>query len=278
MDSKEVRARALDAAVRIGAAWKMESASSVVGLATIFEQYIDGSDTMRRVRGATPIKARLLTEETLENIWGRPCATCGHSTGVHLPVLGCEHPDGCECAWPDTSAPAPAVHPHADDEPCVVGCAEPMKAPAPEKCEGCTQGSHPHVFAKCSNCECTDTVGAPEPAGTPQCTCTHPYLRRHSDEGCAYRNCPCTFTGSAPAPEPASAPECGCPHRAERHGPEAGCVECKCTWTGSASAPEPTSAPECKCGHPKSAHSGAPQHCTAWMNDNTVCPCEGYER
>lgn len=160
---------------------------------------------------ARPIKASLLTEEAAENIWGRPCVTCGHTTSVHFHDQGCEHPDGCECAWPDTSAPAP------------------------EKCEGCTQGSHPHVFAKCSNCECTDMVGAPapEPAGAPQCTCTHPYLRRHSDEGCAYRNCPCTFTGSAPAPEPASAPECGCPHRIRVHDLH-GCTKCECTWTGSA--------------------------------------------
>lgn len=159
---------------------------------------------------ARPIKASLLTEEAAESIWGRPCATCGHTTSVHFHDQGCEHPDGCECAWPDTSAPAP------------------------EKCEGCTQGSHPHVFAKCSNCECTDTVGAPESASAPECTCTHPYLRRHSDEGCAYRNCPCTFTGSAPAPKPASASAlgCTCEHGRVIHN-EHGCGflgGCECTW------------------------------------------------
>lgn len=126
---------------------------------------------------ARPIKASLLTEEAAENIWGRPCATCGHSTGVHLPVLGCEHPDRCECAWPDTSAPAP------------------------EKCDGCTCPA-PHrthdPVAGCVECLCkwTGSASAPESARAPECGCTHRAERHGPEAGCV--ECLCKWTGSAP--------------------------------------------------------------------------------
>lgn len=187
MDSKEVRARALDAAVRIGAAWKMESAGDVVALAFRFEQYINGNDTMRRVPGTVPIKARPLTPEemhsnvllgeTVENIWGAPCATCGHSTGVHFHDQGCAHPDGCECAWPDTSAPE-------------CGCTHRAERHGPE--------------AGCVECKCTWTgsAPAPEPTGAPGCECGHP-KSSHSGafQGCdawVSRGQVCSCTGYAP--------------------------------------------------------------------------------
>lgn len=188
MDSKEVRARALDAAVRIGAAWKMESAGDVVALAFRFEQYINGNDTMRRVRGATPIKARLLTEETPENIWGAPCATCGHSTGVHLPDLGCEHPDGCECAWPDTSAPVLSRTPAelADEIYAEIG-----PPPAP-KC-GCGHEVRRHgPEAGCVECKCTWTgsAPAPKPASAPKEFIVQECTSGLSDEyGCICSRC-----------------------------------------------------------------------------------------
>lgn len=102
-------------------------------------------DELRRiqVQGSTPIKARFLTEEEItEENWGSPCTRCTHSTGIHLFSGGCVHPDGCECAWPDSGAPAP----------------EPARAP---ECE-CTHEVERHgPEAGCIECRCTWTGSAP---------------------------------------------------------------------------------------------------------------------
>lgn len=134
-------------------------------------------DELRRiqVQGTVPLKARPLTPEemhsnvllgeTVENIWGAPCATCGHSTGVHLPDQGCMHPDGCECAWPDTSAPVLSRTPAelADEVYAEIG---PIPVPEPASAPGCECGhpknSHSGAFQGCDAwvsrgqvCSCT---------------------------------------------------------------------------------------------------------------------------
>lgn len=103
-------------------------------------------DELRRIQvpGTEPIKARLLTEEemhsnvlrgeTVENIWGRPCATCGHSTGVHLYGAGCVHPGGCECTWADVNETPPAPKPASAPE-CV--CPHRIRMHGPEGCAEC---------------------------------------------------------------------------------------------------------------------------------------------
>jgi len=159
MTPDEIRAYALDAASRMGAAWRMESAPDIVALAKVFARYIAGDPVHPPTSAPAPGVSASPPNETVESVWGPPCPGCTHSAGVHL-HSGCQA-DECRCTWNEREARAASTE-----------C----------QCGECTHSLRVHDGSGCilNGCGCTRTrttrITPPSaPAPVVKCQCGHPH-------------------------------------------------------------------------------------------------------